>query len=306
VGFAFARYRRPFILDGTSAEVLVRAEVDGLHSELRVAGMSQAVDFTPAMGPDATRTHRLSGVLPNGETFEVDAGYINWVNVGIAVRCGGVLEHESHPGLTIAYPKSAVKLVSDPGADMSRYKANKVPIIVDISLGLLFFLVAKFSDLSTAAIVGAAAGIALVVIQRLVKVDLTGGLALFGVFLLLISAGLAIVFQDDMAIKMRGTIVGSISAALFLGDGLLGGNRLGRALIRYLPYNDLIPSRLALGIGVLGLIMAGLNYAVAKLASTDVWLFYTTFVDFFLVIVMILIVFSFARGKLLPPKSPSR
>ena len=90
---------------------------------------------------------------------------------------------------------------------------------------------------------------------------------------------------------------------LFLGDGLLGGNRLGKALARYLPYNDLMPGRLAFGMGVLGLAMAGLNYLVAVFASTDVRLFYTTFVDFFLVIALTLIVFSFARGKLLPPSS---
>ena len=39
MGFAFARYRRPFTLDGIPCEVLIRAEMDGLHSELRVAGV---------------------------------------------------------------------------------------------------------------------------------------------------------------------------------------------------------------------------------------------------------------------------
>jgi intracellular septation protein A len=241
-------------------------------------------------------------MLPSGEQFEVEAGYINWLTVGIAVRRDGRVVHESHPGKTIAYPASAAKMATDPGADISRYKANKVPIAVDLALGLLFFLVAKLTDLSTAALVGAAAGIALVVAQRFVKLDLTGGLALFGVVMLLISAGLALAFQDDMAIKMRSTIVGTISAVLFLGDGLLGGNRLGKALTRYLPYNDIDPRRLALGIGMLALVIAGLNYAVALLASTDVWLFYTTFVDFFLVMVLILVVFSFARGRLFPPR----
>ena len=56
---------------------------------------------------------------------------------------------------------------------------------------------------------------------------------------------------------------------------------------------------------LLGLVMAGLNYAVAKLASTDVWLFYTTFVDFFLVMLMIFAVFAFARGRLFPPRQRS-
>jgi hypothetical protein len=51
--------------------------------------------------------------------------------------------------------------------------------------------------------------------------------------------------------------------------------------------------------------MAGLNYAVARFASTDVWLFYTTFVDFFLVMLLILVVFSFARGKLFPSREDS-
>jgi len=234
--------------------------------------------------------------------IDVEAGYISWVNVGIRVTQAGRLVHESHPGRTIAYPRSMAKAAIDPGADMSRYSANKVPIAVDIALGILFFVVAKLTDLSTAAIVGALVGLSLVVVQRFVKVDLLGGLALFGVVMLLISAGLAILFQDEMAIKMRSTIVGTLSAVLFLGDGLLGGNRLGKGLTRYLPYTDIDPGRLAIGMGVLGLVMAGLNYLVAKLASTDVWLFYTTFVDFFLVMILVLLVFRFARGKLFPPR----
>src|SRR5690606_17441695 len=209
----------------------------------------------------------------SGETFEVEAGYISWINVGIAVRHDGQTVHESHPGRTIAFPASAAKMTVDPSLDMSRYKANRVPIAVDILLGLLFFVIAKFTDLSTAAIVGAVVGIGLLVAQRFVKVDLTGGLALFGVAMLLISAGLAIAFQDDMAIKMRGTIVGVIGAVLFLGDGLLGGKRLGKGIARYLPYNDLDPGRLAVGMGLLALALAGINYLVATFASTDVWLF---------------------------------
>jgi intracellular septation protein A len=297
------RYRRRFTLDGLPCEVVMRVKLDGLHSELVVAGMAQASDFTPTFGPDAVRNHRLPGLLPSGERFEVEAGYISWTNVGIAIERTGQVVHRSHPNATIAYPASAVKLATDPAADMSRYKSNRVPIMVDIALGLLFFVVAKLTDLSTAALVGAAVGLALVVIQRFVKVDLLGGLALFGVVMLLTSAGLALAFQDDMAVKMRSTIVGVISAVLFLGDGLLGGNRLGKGLVRYLPYNDIDPARLALGMGVLGLVMAALNYAVARLASTDVWLFYTTFVDFFLVMLLILLVFSFARGKLFPPRT---
>jgi intracellular septation protein A len=105
------------------------------------------------------------------------------------------------------------------------------------------------------------------------------------------------VFQDDMAVKLRSTILGLISATLFLGDGLLGGNRLGKGLARYLPYTDLDPGRLAIGLGLLGLVMAGLNWLVARYASTDVWLFYSTFVDFVLAATLTLAVFRYARGK---------
>lgn len=296
-GFALARYRRRFVLDGVPCEVTLWSRLTGLFTELRVAGQLAACDHTPATGAEAIRNHRLAATLPHGTPFEVEAGYLSWWNVGIAVRRDGEVVHESHPGRRIAVPETAVKMAHDPGVDTGAYQRNKVPIMVDIGLGLLFFAVAKLTNLSTAALVGAGAGIALVVIQRFVKVDLIGGLALFGVVMLLISAGLALAFQDDMAVKMRTTIVGTISSTLFLIDGLFGGNRLGKGLARYLPYKDIDPARLGIGMGVLGLIMAALNYGVAMLASTDVWLFYTTFVDIALMMVLILAVFRYARAK---------
>jgi len=297
-----ARYRRPFVIDGTQCEMVMLMDFMGLHSELRVAGATVARDFTPNMGAEAIRNHRLVAQLPSGAPIEVEAGYISWTNVAIQVMRGGEVVHRSHPGRTIAYPARAAKMAIDPGADMSRYAANKVPLMVDVALGVLFFVMAKLTDLSTAAVIGAVVGLALFVVQRFVKVDLLGGLAMFGVVMLLLSAGLALLFQDEMAIKLRGTILGSISAVLFLGDGLLGGNRLGKGMARYVPYNDIDPGKLAVGMGVLGLVMAALNYLVAEYASTDVWLFYTTFVDFFLVAGLVLLVFRYARGRMFAPR----
>jgi intracellular septation protein A len=304
---ALAKYRRPFEVDGQAYEVLTVSRMGGLESILVRDGEILAEDRTPPTGPEAIRNHRLETRLSDGSVLEVEAGYINWLSIGIAVRRDGALVHESHPGRRIAMPEKAARMVAnakDPkapdGYDLGQLGRNKVPIMVDIGLGLLFFIVAKLTDLSTAALVGAGAGIALVVLQRFVKADLLGGLAMFGIVMLLLSAALAIAFQDDMAVKMRSTILGLVSATLFLGDGLLGGNRLGKGLTRYLPYRDIDPARLALGMGVLGLIMAGLNYLVATVASTDVWLFYTTFVDFFLVMLMVLLVFRYARGRMLP------
>ena len=282
------------------------------------------MDATPAIGPDATRNHRLSAPLPDGSMIEVDAGYISSMNVGIAVRCDGERIHESHPGKTIAYPEKYRHMVENhangtvgdalsqsfnDGAgehnshiDFGAFKRNRIPLAVDILLGLLFFVVAKLTDLTTAALIGAAVGVALLVAQRLTKIDLLGGLALFGIALLLLSAGLALVFQSDEAVKYRSSVVGLVSASLFFFDGVAGGNRLAVRLKRYLPYRDIDPARL--GMGVLGAIMAGLNLIVAFYGSTDFWLFYSTFADFFVTMVLILMVFRYAQGKMLRDLAP--
>jgi hypothetical protein len=75
------------------------------------------------------------------------------------------------------------------------WRRNRVPLAVDIATGCVFFVVAKMTDLTTAALVGAAVGIALVVAQRFVKVDLLGGLAMFSIVMMLISAGLLSSFR---------------------------------------------------------------------------------------------------------------
>ena len=280
-------YKRPFDL-GVQHEciVLIDSRMSGMFTQLWVDGTLLAEDRTPVTGPEAVRNHRLSGSLADGRRIEVEAGYINWWNAGIAVRVEGELVHESHPGRRIAYPERLAKAVSekneagDPSYDPAKLKRNKVPIIVDIVTGLLFFVVAKLTDLKTAALVGAAVGLGLVVVQRFVRVDLIGGMALFGVFLLLLSAGFALVFEDEEIIKQRSTVVGLIGAACFLFDGLvLKGRKLGAALDRYMAYTDINHRRLAIGMGLVGLVMAAGNTIVAWLFSTDVWLIYTTFLD---------------------------
>lgn len=178
----------------------------------------------------------------------------------------------------------------------AQWQRNKPSIYADLALGLLFVVVAKFTDLTTAALVGAAAGLLLVVVQRFVKVDLLGGLALFGVFMLLVSAAFSLLFQDDNLVKLKGTILGLFTAALFLGDGLLNrGRYFGRRLARYVmqPVDE---RRLGLGLGLLGAVMAGLNWGVASFFSTDVWLAYNSVGDILLSMLLFLIVLRFARA----------
>jgi intracellular septation protein A len=145
--------------------------------------------------------------------------------------------------------------------------------------------------------------LALIVLQRFVKVDLIGGLALFGVVTLLLSAGYAYAFQDDEAVKLRTTVIGLIVAVMFISDAAAGGRWLGRGLGRYLPYEDLNYGRLSLGLGLTGAVMAGLNVVVARSVPTDLWLLYTTFGDVLIGMGLFLGVLKFARPARQAPAS---
>ena len=174
---------------------------------------------------------------------------------------------------------------------------NRLPFAIDVATGLLFYVIAKMTDLQTAALVGVAIGFGLVTFQRITKIDVTGGLALFGILMLCISAGLAVWLNDDEWIKLRGTITGLIAASFFIIDGARGGQYIGKGLARYMPYSDIHAGRFAIVMGVIGLIMAALNYGAAKLLTTENWLFYKTFIDNFIVIGLVMLAMRFARTK---------
>ena len=307
------RYRtRRFSVDGLQFVVRSHAASDGLHSALSMLDVEQARDCTPLLGPDAVRNHRLSCVLPNGRMLEVELGYITSLTTGIVARVDGEVVHESHPGVMPAYPEKyradTVKHASMKDAFQSANgdqpnpfssgvfaKNNRLPFTIDVITGLLFYVIAKMTDLQTAAMVGVAVGFALVLFQFFTKIDVTGGLALFGIVMLAISAGLAWYLADEQWVKLRGTITGLIGASFFIIDGLRGGHYVGRGLARYMPYSDIDPGRMAFSMGLVGVIMAALNYAVVKLFSTDAWLFYKTFVDFFIVAALAMVAVRFAR-----------
>lgn len=312
-GFVLWTYVRRFRLDeDTPCKVVFRAGMAGSLSTLIIRGAVVATDWTPLTGEGATRTHRLSATLDNGRRILVEAGYVNWYDIGIAVRVNGALVHESHKGKTIAYPEKLKGIVESrtsdgaPEVDMGKLARNRPAIIVDIATGVLFFVVAKLTDLTTAALVGAGVGILLLIIQRFLKnIDILGGLALFGIVLMLISAGYALVVKDETMIQMRSTILGAGTAVLFFIDAAFGGRYLGERMSRYIVYADIIPWRLSFGVGVTGLLLAGLNWLVVRLFSKDIWLFYTTFGDFIVAMVVFMLMLGFARGKVLAPRRHS-
>jgi intracellular septation protein A len=303
-------YRRPFVVNGQSFLVCIDAGLSHLRSVLLRDGQAVAQDETRLSGALADhRNHRLQTVLPGGALLEVESGYAGWWTTAIAVRVDGVLVHESHPGRTIAWPMRADKGPVTPEArqrlqeqderDRAQWVRNKPSLIVDIALGLLFFVVSKATgNLTTAALVGAAAGLAIVVVQRFVKIDLLGGLALFGVCTLLLSAGFSLVFQDERMVQLKGSILGTLVAVVILVDALANrGRYFGARIARYVIGMAVDPQRLAIGVAVMGLTMAGLNLLATHLLSKDNWLIYTTFIDAPLAVLLMAGVFRFARSR---------
>lgn len=313
MAFTWWRYpTRRFSVDGLSFSVSSRARNDGLYSTLSMLGVEVSADQTPLLGPESTRNHTLRANLPDGRVIEVDLGYMGLWTTGVVARIDGKIIYESHKGRVPAYPEKYREAASSTGSMSQSVKAvqdakgmnggvfarhNRLPFAIDVATGLLFYFVAKFTDLQTAALLGIAVGFGLVIFQRVTKIDVTGGLALFGILMLCISAGLALWLNDDEWIKLRGTITGLIAASFFIVDGLRGGPYIGKGLARYMPYSDINPGRFAIVMGVIGLIMAGLNYGAAKLLTTDHWLFYKTFVDNFIVIGLVFIALRFARNR---------
>lgn len=294
------QYRHSPAIAGHDVRLLIDAHFTAWESRLLIDGAEVASQRTALDAADPFANHGLGARLPDGRELVVESGFNSWITTGVAAHVDGRLVWESHPGRPIALPKSARALATPERraqnqAQMAQLKRNWPAMACDIGIGLLFYVVAKVSDLPTAAITSALAGIALAVVQRFVKVDLLGGLARFGIVMGLISAGLAIAFQDDRAVMLRSTILGTLSALAFLGDAALGGRWLGRGLANYMPGpND--PRRLALGFGLLGLFMAGAEQAVIELGSKDMWLTWTTFIEFPVTVALMLLVLRFARA----------
>ena len=303
-------YRRPFVVDGVAYRVDVAAGLASVRSRLLCDGRVLAEEQTAISAGADPRNTLLRAALPDGRALEVEVGPVSSFSFGIAVRVAGELHHESHPGRRLAWPARGGEPEPESEAGLreareasERWQRNKPSLYADIALGVLFFAVTKLSgSLTIAALVGAAAGLALVVVQRFVKVDLLGGLALFGIAVLLLSAGFALVFQDDWAVKMRSTIVGSLVALVMLSDGLFNGGRyFGGRIQRYMP-TPLDPRRFAIGMGVLGLVMAAVNYAVATWTTGDTWLWYTTVGDTILSVVLVFAVLQYAQRR--PVEAP--
>ncbi|MEI6484861.1 MAG: septation protein IspZ [Sphingomonadales bacterium] len=294
------RYQHRPAVPGHDVVLQVEASVGGTRYQLLLDGRPAASASAGLNDPDPLGVRCLQLLLPDGRALRVEAGYNSWTGTGARAFVDGALLWESHPGRLLA-PPAAVRRLNNPQrsaaarASLAQMRRNWPAMACDAGIGLLFYAVASVADLPTAAIVSALAGLALAVVQRFVTVDLLGGLARFGIVMGLVSAGLAIAFRDDRAVMMRSTVLGAISALAFLGDAALGGRWLGRGMATYMP-TPMQPRRLALGMGLLGLAMAGSEQGVIWRGGSDLWLTYTTFIETPVTILIAMLVMRWARA----------
>ncbi|WP_394201592.1 hypothetical protein [Shewanella waksmanii] len=296
-------YRRPFQYQGKNYEVKYSFSLKTYTSQLFCDGT--LVDKCTYSFEDDFKviTHKIqSGDQANYQTtgITVSVGYFSWFNVGIEVRDGSKLVYQSHPDKNIHYATEKLNKLgvysNSPAAKNNReiqsekWKKNKHSIIADIALGAVFFVVAKMTgDLTIAAFTGVVLGLLLVVIQRFVKVDLLGGFAVFGTIMLLISAIFSITFQSEYLVQLKGTFMGAISATVLILDGVFNkGSYFGSRFERYLS-SPIQHRYFVLGLALIGLCMAGINFSVATQLTEEQWLTYDTFLEPFVYFSMFMI-----------------
>ena len=262
------------------------------------------------LGVVSEGVHGDSGESNQKRSAQLMAGFDNGGSLAIAVTEGGRAVYESHPGRSLQVDRSSVQTVASedaPGGlsveqmtqlSQRKWQRNKYSIYADMALGALFFIVGKVTeDLALAALIGAGAGLLLVAAQRFVKVDLLGGFAVFGTIMLLISAAFSLALQDDYWVQMKGTVLGLLTASLFMIDGLLRrGAYFGARIERYMPL-PLHHDRIAIGMSLVGVVMAVANYYVANHFTEDFWLTWTTFLDLPLSMALFYAVIFWARKR---------
>jgi len=242
--------------------------------------------------------------------LDIEFGALSMMKYGIVVqREGDTLWRSSEKPFRKAGKLDAVlakfdvesdaEISSEKQAMLERQKKLRPSIIIDISFGVLFFFVAREFGLVTAALTGAAATLVLFAVQPFTKHDLLGGFAVFGVVMSLISAGIAWGFQDDLAVKLRGTFMACIAAAFALYDGfILKGGYLGQRMSMYMEgLGTINPRRASFALAGSTLLLMMIDTPLAFILTTDQWIWYNSFFDNFIAIPIVIGAMLLAREK---------
>lgn len=266
------------------------------------------MDETHEASSDVLSTSRHLDVPEHNLSFEF--GAISLMKYGLIVRRNEqVLWRSSEKPFRKAgkFDATLAKMEAlgddDPSPEtqamLERQKKLRPSLIIDLSFGVLFFFVAREFGLVTAALTGAAATLVLFAVQPFTKHDLLGGFAVFGVVMSLISAGIAWGFQDDLAVKLRGTFMACIAAGFSLYDGfVLKGGYLGERMAMYMEgLGRINPQRASFALAGATLLLMAIDTPLAFILTTDQWIWYNAFFDNLIAIPIIIGAMLLAREK---------
>lgn len=306
-------YRFKPVIDGHTVPVALEYGLTGSRLVVQPAGEGAGAPVVDKLD-FMNEAYRLQTVEmdSSGGPAQIVAGPRNLWSIGLKVTRDGQTLWQSHENphgylgkmqalVNSRRAGSTPGSAAQPAFDGSAWKRNGPAIACDIALGLLFFIMGKTTDLRTAALVTAAVGLSIVPLQWLINrfaprpIDLLGGMALFGVVMMLISAGFSWYFESEFAVQLKATVMGGIGASVFAVDALFGGRWMAKRMATYLAYRDLSLQRLAVAMAGIGATMASVNLAVALNFSKDTWLYYTTWGDMVLVIVLTQYAINWAR-----------
>jgi intracellular septation protein A len=309
--FSLNRKSFSFDLDGVSYTFELRIEEDdciyeinregaSIHEERRALVLSEF--FAPfeleAQTPEGYLRFVVGPVSPVSLALEVyHEDILHWRSskkpFKIPERTRGFLNWLEHQSETCDAPATPEQRKGEEEA-----KQLRPAIIVDIVFGAVFFFVAREYGLVTAALTGALATLVLVIVDRLVKPDLTGGFAVFGAAIALISAGLAVSLQDELLVKLRGSIMGVVVAGFAFLDWLNSGRYLGIRFARYFyALGTINPRRASLALCLSGLLIVVIETVLALRLSTDQWIWYNAFLDSLVTISILFGAMWLAREK---------
>lgn len=299
-------YKRPFQYKGRDYEVNFSFSFTTCTSQVYCNG--SLVDERTCSFSSGAKVieHKFQA---NGQFSElsVSVGYYNWQSIGIEVRENNELIYASHPNEDIHFAEKKIESIEsttnttetvDKEQRNQKWQQNKHSIFAAIGLGAVFFVVAKITgDLTIAAFTGVILGLALVVIQRFVKIDLLGGFAVFGTVMLLISALFSLAFQSELIVQLKGTFMGLLGASVFLADGIFrNGRYFGCRFDRYLSA-PVEHRYFVIGLGLISACMSGFNYGVATYLSEDAWLTYSTFLDMPIYLILFIVLTKITRKE---------
>ena len=208
----------------------------------------------------------------------------NLYSYGLELTLDGTVVYRSHPE-----PFAALRTIqqvsnfgrSEEGKRQAEKSKEFYPALAaDVCVGLLLYIAAGYMSLRDVAILGAAVVLALMLVdwtaERLFsrRLSLTGGVSALGVLMLVLSAGFAWLVDNELAIKLKSSVLGLIAAVMLAIDAMVGGKYIGKRATQYITFVDLDPRRFSWGSAMATAAQSLLSAAIAIWLSRDTWLFY--------------------------------